>query len=105
MADLALQERHVAAILDGSKPFTLRRAWRNTRTPDLGARIRFVVRPRSPQRQVVASAIVQFRTTVVFTEERLIGMSSMRLWERIGIGAAADDSKITVELDTQPFAE
>ncbi len=73
MTDLAIQPEFVDKLLDGSKPFTLRRAWKNGRTPGNGAKIRFVVNPRRPDRRVVGTGLVILRATVTFDERGLCG--------------------------------
>lgn len=78
MADLGFKDRHVPALLDGSKPFTLRRAWRNGRTPDIGARIGLVSGWRTPQRRKFATALVEFRCEVVFDCGGLAAFSGWR---------------------------
>jgi hypothetical protein len=84
MPDIGFKDHHVRAILDGSKPFTLRRAWKNGRTPDLGDTLRLVTGSRTPNRRVFATAVVQFRATVLFGED---GFRDMRSWRK-GLFAA-----------------
>lgn len=78
MPDIGFKDHHVPAILDGSKPFTLRRAWKRG-TPDLGARLRLVTGWRTPQRRVFATAVVQFRATVFFMAG---GFTEVRAWRQ-----------------------
>lgn len=78
MTDLAVQPRFTPLILSGAKPFTLRRAWANGRTPDLGASLRFVEHPRSRARRVVGTALVAFRCTILFDEAGVLDASIMR---------------------------
>jgi hypothetical protein len=85
MPDLAIQERFVPGVMDGSKPFTLRRAWKNGRTPWLGDRVRFVVKPRTPERRVVGTATVMIRATIAFDEN---GLTEATGWRYQGLATA-----------------
>jgi hypothetical protein len=78
MPDLGFKDRHIPGLLDGSKPFTLRRAWKNGRTPDLGAKLRLVAGWRSPARRVFATAVVGFRARVGFTALGLVDLDEWR---------------------------
>lgn len=87
MADLGFKDRHVAALLDGSKPFTLRRAWRNGRTPDIGARIGLVSGWRTPQRRKFATALVEFRCEVLFDEDGITAFNDWRTTDLVSPAA------------------
>ena len=88
MPDLGFKDQHVAAILAGDKPFTLRRAWKHGRTPDIGAKLGLVSGWRTPARRRFAWAICEFRCTVFFGEHHLAGATGWREVEIAGSWAA-----------------
>lgn len=79
MPALAFMAQMTAPIIAGTKPFTLRRAWANGRTPDLDQRLDLVVNPRSPERRVFATAKVEFRATVTLVPEGIASVHNFRL--------------------------
>lgn len=78
MADLAFTDRFAAGVLDGSKPFTLRRAWRNGKTPDLGHKVRLITGARTKSRRVFATGVIGFRATVLIAPNRLVSLDDHR---------------------------
>lgn len=84
MADLGFKDHHVEALLTGRKPFTLRRAWRNNRTPDLGARLGLVSGWRTPARRRFATAVVTFRATLAFGPDRIEMVHDWRTSDPVG---------------------
>ncbi len=68
MPDLGFQDRHVESLLSGEKPFTLRRAWVNGRTPDVGTTVGIVTGWRTKSRKRIATARVMFRCALSFSE-------------------------------------
>ena len=79
MPAIAFMAQMVAPIIAGSKPFTLRRAWANGRTPDIDQRLDLVINPRSPERRVFATAKVEFRAAVTLVPEGIASVHNFRL--------------------------
>ena len=84
MTALAFQDQFAAPILDGTKPFTLRREWRNGATPDLDDRLDLVTGHRTPARRVFATAKVEFRATVVLVPEGVASLMRFRVTKWAG---------------------
>lgn len=78
MKALGVKDRFIPSILDGSKPITLRRVWRNGKTPDLGEKLSLVAGSRTPARRVFASCVVGFRATILFRSENVVGLVNKR---------------------------
>lgn len=79
MKALGIKDQFVAAILDGRKPFTLRRAWKNGKTPDLGERLSLATGHRTAARRVLATCIVGFRATVLIGPTTVAGIEADRM--------------------------
>lgn len=80
MPDLGFKDQFAAGVLDGSKPFTLRRAWKHGRTPGVGTMVGIVTGWRTPQRKRVGWARVDFRCTVRFNA---LGVTDMFEWSQV----------------------
>jgi len=80
MPDLGFQREFREPLLEGSKVFTLRRAWKNGRTPDIGARLRLITGARTPERRVFATAVVAFRCTATLGA---IGVLNYSAWRQL----------------------
>lgn len=87
MTDLAFKPHFIDPILSGAKFITLRRAWANDRTPDLGAPLGLVANPRSPARHRFATAVVQFRASVSFSERS--GVLTVEGWRKASVAPNA----------------
>lgn len=77
MNDIGFFRKYARPIVDGAKPFTLRRAWK-PRTPDLGDRLRLVTDKRTPAQKVFAFAVVGFRCCVQFDETGVLNYGEWR---------------------------
>lgn len=79
MRDLGFKDRWAGSVVDGSKPFTLRRPWKRPGDmPDVGDIVGIVTGWRTPARKRIATARVAFRCEVQFRPEEIEGVALFR---------------------------
>lgn len=71
MPALSFQPRHVAAVLNGSKPFTLRKLRKGGGCPKVGDPLHLFTNHRLPTMAKIGTATCVMRTTLWFTERGL----------------------------------
>lgn len=86
MPDLGFKDHHAPGLLSGEKPFTLRRAWKNGKTPDVGTTVGIVTGWRTPARRKIATARVMFRCALTFSEG---GIEAFYQWRQDPIAAGS----------------
>lgn len=90
MPALGFQQRHVAAVLDGSKPFTMRKVRKNGQCPRVGDALHLFENWRTPDMRKFATATTALRMTVWFDER---GMAKVQ-----HDGFAPDAARIHVDV-------
>lgn len=79
MRALGFRDQFGDAVLDGRKPFTLRRAWKRPETmPDVGDMVSIVTGWRTKQRRVRGFARVAFRCGVTFNRDGIVSHTGWR---------------------------
>lgn len=68
MGQLSFQPRHVAGVLNGSKPFTLRKVRRDGHCPKVGTALHLFTNHRQPNMAKIGTTTCAMRVTLWFDE-------------------------------------